>query len=171
MTEEITAIDLFEQDSIDQEALAQLKRIVFADARQRGQFRERVTALEEKLGRAKTEDKAANQKLGLCLWVLNRYEDGLQWLAAGGDDKERRYYQALCERELGLPDKAIANFERAEARGWDAFQIAMQIVETLRRSDQSADARKMLKRYARTGEQQAEYHYQLGCLQEADGQY
>lgn len=171
MTEEITTTILFDAGPLDQAALTQLKSLVFSDAKQRKQFRESVGALEEKLAKAKTEDKDANRKLGLCLWVLNRCEEAVERLAGATDDKERRYYQALCERQLGLHSKAIANFERAEAHGWDAFQIAMQIVETLRTSGETAEAAKMLKRCARTGEQHADYHYQLGCFQEIGGEY
>ncbi|MCP4712506.1 MAG: tetratricopeptide repeat protein, partial [Planctomycetes bacterium] len=56
-----------------------------------------------------------------------------------------------------------------EESGCDSFDIAMATVEALRLQGELAEAQEKLKRVSRMGDIRAEFHYQLGCLNDDNG--
>ncbi len=68
-------------------------------------------------------------KIGIVRFVLCRFSQALEALSNATDNKDRRYFQALCYKHLRENDKATEEFERAQARGWDADAIELELIE------------------------------------------
>jgi DNA-directed RNA polymerase subunit alpha len=72
---------------------------------------------------------AAAVKAGIAQYMLGRFEDAVKNLAAGTDNKDRRWYQALCYRDLAQYEKAIEEFSRAADRGWADSEVKIAVAE------------------------------------------
>ena len=107
-------------------------------------------------------------KAGIALYMLGRFEDALKALPAGTDNKDRRWYQAQCHRDLAQYAKAIEEFGRAADRGWDAAQVKIAIAECQVLSgevDAAATAVTKLASHATL----SEYHVLRGMVVQAQG--
>jgi len=108
-------------------------------------------------------------KIGIGRFMLSRLNEALEALSSATDNRDRRYFQALCYKGLGQYDKAIEELERAEARGMDAQRCAFERIELLALAGQLEQARKSLEKLAAQNEQTATYQYLLGLINELDG--
>jgi len=145
------------------EAVAQLRRTAFETSKQVEQLRGWAAKA------AGQDDRSASLKAGIALFLLGQYDQSAEQLKAASEGELKRYYLALALRELGQYDAALAELERAADRGWNAFDIAMQTAETLRRAGRLDEADKLLTRHARAGEKVADWHFQKGAVLEYQG--
>jgi len=83
-------------------------------------------------------------KLGIARYMVCRFETAIEALSVGTDNRDRRYFQAQCHRHLAQYDKAIEEFERAKARGWEGPEIDLEIVEARAMSGDVEQAAKEL---------------------------
>ena len=72
---------------------------------------------------------AAAVKVGMLQYLLCRFHEALATLAGATDNKERRYFQAMCYKHLRQYDKAVEELERARDKGFDAASVDSQMVE------------------------------------------
>ncbi|MCG3180271.1 MAG: DNA-directed RNA polymerase subunit alpha [Phycisphaerae bacterium] len=114
-------------------------------------------------------DRALNVKVGVAQCLLGRHDLALEPLKEGSEGALKRYFLGLVYCQRGQQGDAVTEFERAEARGWDAFQCAMATVEALRLAGKIDEAAKLLKKHAKAGESSADWHYQQGYLHELAG--
>ncbi len=112
---------------------------------------------------------AAAVKLGIAQFIACRFPRALEVLSAGTDNRDRRYFQALCQKQLGHHDRAVEEFELAKARGWEDPKIDLEIAESLALSDEPAKAAKILKSKAGKLGETSEYLCIKGLLDELDG--
>jgi len=138
------------------------KRIEFADL-----LHKRV----KKDGTSLAEDSVMSLKVAQGLSVLGKYAEAIDWLDKAGSGKQQSYLKACCLRELGQYDQAVGEFEQAESKGHDSFDVAVSIVGCIRLMGNLEEAKKRLKRISRIGDIRSEYHFQLGRLNEAQGLY
>ena len=108
-------------------------------------------------------------KIGIGRYVLCRFGEALDALGAGTDNKDRRYIQAQCLRQLKQYDRAIEELRRAVDRGWDATDGEMAIIECQALQGELAAAGKALKKLASKAGDAADYHYLRGLVDELNG--
>ncbi len=68
-------------------------------------------------------------KCGMAQYMLGRFEDAVKNLSAATDNKDRRWYQALCYRGLAQYAKAIEEFSRVTDRGAEAAAVKIAVAE------------------------------------------
>ncbi len=107
--------------------------------------------------------------IGLC--ILGRYEEAIEKLGKAKDCKEKCIYLAHALRRRGRFDEAIESLQKSLAREADVLSIALEKVVTYRKACNFDAATKELKSVGNFQNVSAEYHYQLGRLQEDMGLY
>ena len=68
---------------------------------------------------------AAALKIGVARYMLCRFDEALDAFGSATDNKDRRYFQALCYKQLKDYPRAIEELGRAKDRGWDATEIEL----------------------------------------------
>jgi len=131
-------------------------------------FRAFCEQLEANLGKTGAKGCLA---AGIGLFIAGRYAEAVEKLQKGSDVVEKFMYLAFALRQSGKFDEAIKNLDAGEKHGADALAVAMEKAATYRRAKNYDDAQKVLKGCANFKNVSAEYHYQLGRLQEAQGLY
>ncbi|MDY7009283.1 MAG: DNA-directed RNA polymerase subunit alpha C-terminal domain-containing protein [Planctomycetota bacterium] len=114
---------------------------------------------------------AAAVKLGIANYLLCRFNEALELLVAGTDNKERRFYQALCYKHLRQWDKAIEAFAFAEDRGWDPREVTMETAEVQCLSGNVEAAARSIERFAKSSQEDANWHHMSGMISEIRGDY
>ena len=112
---------------------------------------------------------SAALKIGIARYVLCRFGEALDVLATATDNKDRRYFQALCHKNLHQYDKAAEEFERAADRGFDANAVQAELVEVKALAGDLDGASKMLAKLASKIGQTAAYFYLKGLAAELSG--
>jgi DNA-directed RNA polymerase subunit alpha len=159
------AVDLFGDELPDMEQLKKLSQQVHATESGIAAFAEQV---EQNI--AKTGAKGC-LATGIGLFILGKDADAIGKLEKGTDCQEKFIYLAYTNRRLGSFDEAIKNLNAAAKAGADALEISLEKTATHREARNYEAAEKELKGCANFKNVSAEYHYQLGRLQEAQGQY
>lgn len=146
---------------------AELLRQLFTMRDAPGKFRAIVAQMEA----AEEEPRgAAAVKLGIAQYMLCRFRQALETLSAGTDNKDRRFFQAMCYRNLRRFDQAAEEFERAKDRGWDPVRIDSELVEIKALTGDVEAGLKALAKLERKIADTATYHYLSGLLAELSGQ-
>jgi DNA-directed RNA polymerase subunit alpha len=108
---------------------------------------------------------------GIGLFILGRDAEALEKLQKGNDCVEKFTYLAFAFRRLGRYGEAIKNLDAGAKHGADALSVALEKAATHRQAKDFDSAQKELKGCANFKNISAEFHYQLGRLQEAQGLY
>jgi DNA-directed RNA polymerase subunit alpha len=108
---------------------------------------------------------------GIGLFILGRNAEAAEKLKKGTDCREKYLYLAYALRRRGQFDKAIENLQKSLDFEADKLNITLEKVATYRHAGDFKAATKELKACANFENVSAEYHYQLGRLQEAEGLY
>ncbi len=154
--------EIFRQETLDEAAYETLRRMVYGSAQSREQLLAKVGELARKL--QGSDDRDGALKLAMSYSLLGRHAEALEWFGKARDGKERRFYSGRSLQAMGDYDKAITEYERAAAKGWDELQCELAKVDCLRRLGDTEQAEKALASLAKTGANSAEWHYQYGCL-------
>jgi DNA-directed RNA polymerase subunit alpha len=129
----------------------------------------RFRAILESLESADSQPRGGSAvKIGIANYMLCRFGRALDVLANATDNKERRFFQALCHKCLRQYDKALEDLDRAKDRGLDALTIEVQIVEVKALSGDTDSARKALARLEKHSAT-ADYRYLAGLIEELSG--
>ena len=168
VNEFVTTI-LENNEPLTDEQFQELLKVVRAGERERKQFREEFNPNAKKRASAFSQNPLMANKVAQGYYALADYHEAIKWFNWAGAGTMQCYLKACALRELEQYDEAKEQFELAEKKGYDNFQIAMAIVETLRCKGDLETAEDNLKRVSRMGDIRAEYHFQLGCLHDANG--
>ncbi|MHC4717802.1 MAG: tetratricopeptide repeat protein, partial [Planctomycetota bacterium] len=114
---------------------------------------------------------AAAVKLGISRYLLCQFTDAADLLAAGTDNRERRFYQALCQKALRQWDRALESLDYAEDRGWDPRQVTLQRTEIQCLAGDADAAARTLDRFAKSSQEDPDWHYVHGMVLEMQGDY
>jgi len=114
---------------------------------------------------------AAAVKLGIGRYLLCQFAEAADLLAAGTDNKERRFYQALTCKALRQYDRALENLDYAEDRGWDPRQVTLLRVEVHCLAGDADAAAKALDRFAKSSQDDPDWHAMAGMVAEMRGEY
>ncbi len=169
-TDEIGAVDAFDalvtREAWTMEDHKELLRLLFDQTNAPRKCREVLGALErehpEPMG-------TAALKIGIARYMLCRFRDALDVLVRGTDNNDRRYFQGLSHKYLREYDMAIEEFERAKDRGADSVDMDLEIAEARALSGDLATARKVLKRLESKQQQNPQFHYVCGLVDELEG--
>ena len=158
-------IDLFVDNLPSVDEIKKLSELVHSSERNQMAFSEQVEA-----NMARTSAKAI-LATGIGLFILGRNDEAAQKLQKANDCKEKFIYLALAVRRMGKFDEAIENLQKSLDYGSDTLSITLEKVATYRYAANLDAATNELKTCANFENVSAEYHYQLGRLQEAQGLY
>ena len=112
---------------------------------------------------------AAALKIGIARYMLCRFNAALTALADATDNKDRRFFQGLCYKQLRQYGKAAEDFERARDRGWEGHQALAELVEAQALGGDLDKAQKTLAKVAKKASNSADCHYLTGLIQELRG--
>jgi DNA-directed RNA polymerase subunit alpha len=119
---------------------------------------------------SKTSAKA-RLSVGIALYILGRDAEAVQKLDKAEDCKEKFVYAGFALRRLRKFAEAIEMLDKSLAHGTDKIGITLEKAATYRCARDFEKAENELKRCANFANVSADYHYQLGRLQEAQGLY
>jgi DNA-directed RNA polymerase subunit alpha len=109
--------------------------------------------------------------VGIGLYILGKNADAVEKLRKGNDCKEKFFYLAVAMRRMGKFDEAIENLQKSLTLGADSLNTMLEKAATHRCASDFDAAAKELKGCASFENVSADYHYQLGYLQESRGLY
>ncbi|HEW79807.1 MAG TPA: tetratricopeptide repeat protein [Phycisphaerales bacterium] len=160
-----SGIDLFADNLPSMDEIKRLAEIVHSSESNRIAFSEQ---LEENL--SKTGQNAL-LAAGIGLFILSRNEEAAGKLKKAKDCKEKFIYMAFALRRTDKFDKAIENLQKSLDCGADTLSTTLEKVATYRYASKFDTCTDELKTCANFENVSAEYHYQLGRLQEMQGFY
>jgi len=118
---------------------------------------------------AKTSPKS-RLAVGIALYILGRDREAVEKLEKAIDCKEKFIYLAFALRRTGKFNEAIDNLQKSP-QGTDTKSTTLEKAATYRLAGNFDAAAKELKSCANFKNVSADYHYQLGRLQEIQGFY
>ncbi len=158
-------IDIFGQNLPGIDELDQLSKYVHSSEKSQIEFAE---LLELKM--SETGAKAALAQ-GIALYILGRDEEAIERLAKAEDCRQKCIFEAFALRRTGKHKEALEKFDESLKYETDPLRVALEKTETYRSSGDLDATQKELKNLSNYKNVSAEYHYQLGRLQEDQGLY
>ncbi|MHC4623112.1 MAG: tetratricopeptide repeat protein [Planctomycetota bacterium] len=158
-------IDVFGEEAPSVDDIKKLSELVHSSERNQIAFNEQLEANLSKGGQ-----KAALAQ-GIGLFIAGRDAEAVSKLEKAQDCKEKYICLAFALRRQKQFDKAMESFQKSLEHKADTLSIALEKAATYRHASDLEGAAKELKNCANFENISAEYHYQLGRLQEAQGLY
>jgi len=109
--------------------------------------------------------------VGIGHYIVGQYAESAKKLEKAGSSMEKDLFLGYALRKLGDYDKAVNSFESAGKNGCDSLMVAMEKAATLRMAGKIKEAEKELKACSNFDHVSAEYHFQLGLIADAVGDY
>ncbi len=161
----VPSINLFAETLPSLEDLKKLSEYIHSGEKTMMDF---VKKIEDNMNNSSSQSSGA---LGIGLYILGRNEEALEKLHKARDSKEKYVYTAYALRKLRRYDEAIESFLKSLNFGADALMVTLEKARTYRYAKDYEAASEQLKSCANFENVSAEYHYQLGRLDEAQGLY
>jgi len=158
-------IELFGDQLPSLDEIRKLADFVHSSEQSRAAFTEQ---LEQNLSRTGAKVSLASG-IGLC--IIGRYQEAVEKLQKGTDCVEKYLYLAYALRRLSRFKEAIESLDKSLEHGAEQLDVTLEKASTYRQAGDFDAAAKELKSCANFERVSAEYHYQLGRLQEAQGLY
>jgi DNA-directed RNA polymerase subunit alpha len=108
---------------------------------------------------------------GIGLFILGRNSEAVEKLGKSDDCSQKYLYLAFAQRRLGRYDEAVENLDKAERHGLEKLTANLEKAETFCCAGKFEAAADQLRKCANFEGVSADYHYQLGRLAEAVGDY
>ncbi|MBC8872213.1 MAG: tetratricopeptide repeat protein [Planctomycetes bacterium] len=112
---------------------------------------------------------ASAVRLGVCQYLLGRYEQAAETLANADGGAVAHFYLGRSKFELGHYEGAISGYESARTAGYDPDYCALAIAEAHRYNRDAGRAMELLDQMFGPIEQTSEYLYQRGATVAAIG--
>jgi len=161
-----------EPGDLTRERLRELKTQVTTDAPARRVVATFVGDLSESASKLRNAEKVHDAffVLGALQWVLSRFDAAAESLARVKRDDAARDLEAECRLEAGKFRSALKLYTRlAEKTPCAAFDLGRTAcLLGLRRV---AEVEKLLDGFEKTYDDEAEFHYQKGMVQDTSGDY
>ena len=145
--------------------IRRIQQAIAEDFEQYRSLREAVSEFETSEGRS----PAAAVKLGVCYYLLGRYQLSLNTLKTGDGGALAHYYMGKCNAALGRHEAAIASYVSAVKAGYNADDCALAKADSQRQSGDARGALATLDALSGAVESSAEYLYQRGATVAAIG--
>lgn len=124
--------------------------------------------VEENVNNASSQSSGS---LGIGLYILGRNAEAVEKLHKTKDSAQKYIYMAYAQRKMLQFDEAIESLLKSLKFGANALSVSLEKAETYRRAKNYEAAAEQLKSCVNFENVNAEYHYQLGRLDEAQGLY
>ena len=160
-----SVIDLFADQLLSMEEIRTLSESVNSGEKNQMDFSEELESNMSKTG------QKAYLVQGIGLFILGRYAEAAKKLAKGKACKEKFLCMAYALRRIGEFDKAIESLNESLNHEAEKLDVGLEKACTYRHAGDFKAAAKALKACANFENVSAEYHYQLGRLNEAQGLY
>ena len=147
--------------------IEQLRGSISRDSKKFDELKEAVDELK-----GKTDDElspAVRVKLGVCLFLIGRYDDAQESLKKGDGGALAQYYFAKLHFVRHEYDEAIAAYNTAQTAGYNADDCILGRAEVYREADKLTESLKELDSLSGAVEQTADYLYQRGATVSAIG--
>jgi DNA-directed RNA polymerase subunit alpha len=158
-------IDLFAETLPSMEEIKTLSEFIHSSEKSRNDFSEQVESNMSRTG------QKASLALGIGLFIIDRNAKAAKKLGKAKDCKEKFIYLGLARRRTGEFDRAIESLQNSLDYGADKFNISLEKAATYRCAGDFKAATKELKACANFENVSADYHCELGRLDEAQGLY
>jgi len=158
-------IDLFADELPSMEEIKKLSEFVHSSERSRISFGEQVEA------NIRRTSPRAVLAVGIGLFIAGRNAEAVEKLEKAEDCKEKFIYRAFALRRMGRFDEAIESLQKSLDYEADPLNVALEKAATYRYAADFEAAEKELKNCANFENVSAEYHYQVGRLEETQGLY
>ncbi|MHC4424350.1 MAG: DNA-directed RNA polymerase subunit alpha C-terminal domain-containing protein [Planctomycetota bacterium] len=158
-------IDLFAEELPSMDEIGKLAEYVHSGERNEISFGEQVEA-----NIRKTSPRTV-LAVGIGLFIAGRDGEAVEKLEKAEDCKEKFIYRAFALRRMGRFDEAIEGLQKSLAHEADPLNVALEKAATYRYARDFEAAEKELKNCANFENVSAEYHYQVGRLEEMQGFY
>jgi len=109
--------------------------------------------------------------VGIGLFLLGRHTEAIEKLQKGRDGVEKFTYLAYALRQRKKTQEALDCLQRTLDFGAEALAVNLEKAATCRQAGDLEAAEKELQACTNFENVSAEYHYQRGRLQEAQGEY
>ena len=159
------AINLFANTLPSLEELKSLSAYVHSGEKNMSEFARKVE--ENKSSSSSTSSGA----IGIGLYILGRNEEAVEKLQKAKDSQQKHIYMTYALRKIRRFDEAIESLQKSLNFGADSLFVTLEKAATFRYAKNYDAAGEQLKSCANFENVSAEYHYQLGRLQEAQGLY
>jgi len=160
-----SGIDLFADNLPSMDQIRTLSESVNSSEKSQMDFNEQLQANMSRTG------QKASLALGVGFSILGRYAEAAKKLAKGKACKEKFLCEAFALRRIGEFDRAIESLKESLNHEAEKLDVALEKACTYRHAADFKAATKALKACANFENVSAEYHYQLGRLNEAQGLY
>ena len=160
-----SGIDLFADNLPSMDQIRTLSESVNSSEKSQMDFNDRLEANMSGTG------QKASLAQGIGLFILGRYDEAAKKLDKGKDCKEKFLCRAFALRRIGEFDQAIESLKESLNHEAAKLDVALEKACTYRHAADFKAAAKALKACANFENVSAEYHYQLGRLNEAQGLY
>ncbi|MDR3108072.1 MAG: tetratricopeptide repeat protein [Planctomycetaceae bacterium] len=124
-------------------------------------LREAVVELESKSG--EDTSPAGFVRLGVCQYLIGRFEDALQSLKKGDGGALAQFFTGKTLQALGDYEAAVKSFELSKKSGYNSETCTLSCAEAYRYLDRIEDSLRQLNNLSGAVEQTAEYLYQRGA--------
>ncbi|MCJ7776807.1 MAG: tetratricopeptide repeat protein [Sedimentisphaerales bacterium] len=158
-------IDLFAEELPSMDDIRRLSELVHSSESNTIAFSEQV---EANMSRSSAKALLAT---GVGLFIIGRNNEAVEKLQKADDCKEKYIYLALALRRLDQFEQAIENLQTSLKYEADPLSVMLEKAATCRYASNLDAAEKELKKCANFQNVNAEYHYQLARLREAQGLY
>ena len=158
-------IDLFAENLPSMDEIKRLSAFVHSGEANLLKFGEQVESNMSRTG------QQASLAAGIGLYILGRNAEAIEKLQKANDCKEKFIYLAFAHRRIREFEKAIENLQKSLDYQADPLSITLEKTSTYRHAGNFDAAAKELKACQNFENVSAEYHYQLGRLQEVQGLY
>lgn len=145
--------------------IVQIRAAVAKEFSHFADLRDAVAQLEQESSRS----PAMQAKLGVCQFLLGRFQDALGTLKTSDGGALALFYQGKCHFELGNYSDSIAAFDAARKSGYDADHCNLGVAQSHRYSGAIDKSMSVLDNMFGPVEQTAEYLYQRGATVAAIG--
>jgi DNA-directed RNA polymerase subunit alpha len=161
----VAQTNLFADELPSMDEITKLSHLVNCTEANQLKFAEQLQA-----NMAETSPKAS-LAAGIGLFILGRFAEAVEKLKKAQDRKEKFIYLAFALRQSGKFDAAIESLQKSLAHQADPLYISLEKAATYRHAKNFEAAQKELAGCANFEKVSAEYHYQLGRLQDMQGLY
>jgi DNA-directed RNA polymerase subunit alpha len=158
-------VDLFGSTAPSMEQTQELSAFVRSSERNRIAFSEQLRQHLEK------NDAASCLAVGIGLYILGDCSAAIAKLERAKDSLLKYMYLAWALRGAARYDEALEALDKARGHQAEQLIVALERVATLRHAGRLDEAAKELKGCANFERISAEYHYQAGRLNDAQGLY
>jgi DNA-directed RNA polymerase subunit alpha len=151
--------------SFGPQEITNITRAVSDDLSQYAVLRDAVNELESRV----EQTPASATRLGVCMYLLGRWERAEQVLSKADGGALAFFYLGKAKCELGRYREAGSCYESAKTAGYDPERCVLAIAESKRCGGQKQDAMNLLDQMYGPIEQTAEYLYQRAATVAAIG--